>query len=227
MKININDKKYLIANILLAFLLLSCTQKKKENESRFVSAQDSVKNNTSAPVSEKNAADTVSANKEFGGFKINLNQYRNDQNYFIRTFDVDKDGMDDKIVSHQRYQGEELLIFLGTGNDHYRFVLAATNFSEDGGNQISKIEETAEGFQIITQFPDRGHLQKSYFVKVNNEDFILNKVETESSSWQNGFTENCVKYPDVSLKRTKDEISNAVSEAENTCKKTYSETTES
>ena len=119
--------------------------------------------------------DRVEANNTEKVQTIHLNQYTNNTNYFIKTFDVNKDGIKDKIVSHNRYLGDELLLFLGNKDGDYNWALKSTNFSEDGGNKITDIKETKKGFEIITQFPDRGHLQNTYWVSGINNKFILKK----------------------------------------------------
>jgi|GEM_PF-1385344 len=152
---------------------------------------------------------------------ISLDQYIENINYFIKTFDVNKDGIDDKIVSLNRYLGDELLIFIGNEKNHYHFALKSTNFSEDGGNQIVDIHETKEGYEIITQFPDKGHFQKNYMVSGINNNFILKKVETESYSWQEGYTEICVQNINLNLNQSTEELLNTMAHAKKDCTKRY------
>ena len=70
--------------------------------------------------------------------------------YFVKTFDINKDGYLDKIISSTPYEGEELFIFIGDKNSNYQQVLKTINFSQDGGNQISDIKHTNNGFEIVT-----------------------------------------------------------------------------
>ena len=83
-----------------------------------------------------------------------INKSLNNKDYFTKTFDINKDGIDDKIVSHNRYKGDELLLFLGDNGNNLNFALKTVSFSADGGNQISDIKETKQWFNIITVFPD-------------------------------------------------------------------------
>lgn len=152
---------------------------------------------------------------------INLNQYANITNYFIKTFDVNKDGIKDKIVSHNRYLGDELLLFLGDKSGNYNWALKSINFSEDGGNQITDIKKTKEGFEIITQFPDRGYLQNTYWVSGTNNKFILKKIQSESESWQNGYTENCSQNINVDLKKSITELLKVIGNTKKNCTKIY------
>jgi len=165
--------------------------------------------------------DRVEANNTEKIQTINLNQYTNNTNYFIKTFDVNKDGIKDKIVSHNRYLGDELLLFLGDKGSNYNLALKSTNFSEDGGNQITDIKETKEGFEIITQFPDRGYLQNTYFVSGINNKLILKKIQSESESWQNGYTEKCSQNINVDLKKSIAELSKVISNTKKNCTKIY------
>lgn len=43
---------------------------------------------------------------------VSINNYLNNNQYLVKTFDINKDGLLDKIVSSKQYQGENLLIFL-------------------------------------------------------------------------------------------------------------------
>ncbi len=165
--------------------------------------------------------DRVQANNTEKVQTINLNQYTNNTNYLIKTFDVNKDGIKDKIVSHNRYLGDELLLFLGDKGSNYNLALKSTNFSEDGGNQITDIKETKEGFEIITQFPDRGYLQNTYFVSGINNKLILKKIQSESESWQNGYTEKCSQNINVDLKKSIAELSKVISNTKKNCTKIY------
>jgi len=165
--------------------------------------------------------DRVEANNTEKIQTINLNQYTNNTNYFIKTFDVNKDGIKDKIVSHNRYLGDELLLFLGDKDSNYNLAIKSTNFSEDGGNQITDIKETKEGFEIITQFPDRGYLQNTYFVSGINNKLILKKIQSESESWQDGYTEKCSKNINVDLKKSIAELSKVISNTKKNCTKIY------
>lgn len=165
--------------------------------------------------------DRVEANNTEKVQTINLNQYTNNTNYFIKTFDVNKDGIKDKIVSHNRYLGDELLLFLGDKGSNYNLALKSTNFSEDGGNQITDIKETKEGFEIITQFPDRGYLQNTYFVSGINNKLILKKIQSESESWQNGYTEKCSQNINIDLKKSIAELSKVIGNTKKNCTKIY------
>lgn len=165
--------------------------------------------------------DRVEANNTEKVQTINLNQYTNNTDYFIKTFDVNKDGIKDKIVSHNRYLGDELLLFLGDKVSNYNLALKSTNFSEDGGNQITDIKETKEGFEIITQFPDRGYLQNTYFVSGINNKLILKKIQSESESWQDGYTEKCSQNINVDLKKSIAELSKVISNTKKNCTKIY------
>jgi hypothetical protein len=151
----------------------------------------------------------------------NINQYLNNKDYFIKTFDVNKAGIKDKIVSHNRYQGNELLIFLGNKNGvDFNFALKTINFSADGGNQISDIKETKQGFNIITSFPDKGYYEENYNIVFKNNSFILDKQETFSTSSQEGYKEFCVaKNLNYNLDKSTDQILRVLSKADKSCKK--------
>lgn len=149
-----------------------------------------------------------------------INQYLNNKAYFIKTFDINKDGIDDKIVSNNRYQGDELLIFLGEDGINFRLVLKTVNFSADGGNQISDIIETDQGFNITTLFPDRGSYEENYHIVFKNNTFILKTLETFSTSWQDGYKETCTTTNiDFNLNKSIHELLNILSKRDKKCVK--------
>ncbi|MGE8340654.1 MAG: hypothetical protein ACN6OI_06440 [Flavobacterium sp.] len=150
----------------------------------------------------------------------NINQYLNNKDYFIKTFDINKDGIKDKIVSNNPYQGDELLIFLGEDGINFRLVLKTINFSADGGNQISDIIETEEGFNITTLFPDRGSYEENYHIVFKNNTFILKTLETFSTSWQDGYKETCtITDIDFNLNKSIHELLSILSKRDKNCVK--------
>lgn len=151
----------------------------------------------------------------------NLNQYLNNKAYFIKTFDINKDGIKDKIVSNNPYQGDELLIFLGEDGINFKLVLKTINFSADGGNQIADIKETEQGFNIITLFPDRGSYEENYHIVSKNNTFFLKTLETFSTSWQDSYKETCTTTNiDFNLNKSMRELLNILSKRDKNCVKT-------
>ncbi|AZA92340.1 Uncharacterised protein [Chryseobacterium nakagawai] len=152
---------------------------------------------------------------------ISINKYLNNNQYLVKTFDINKDGILDKIISSKPYEGEDLLIFLGDSGSNYKFVLKTTNFSQDGGNQISDIKQTKDGFVLITAFPDRGESRSNYYISSSNESFILKKIEQESYSWQDGYTETCIQNFNFDLKNTLESLSNTIAKTKSNCTKKF------
>lgn len=147
-----------------------------------------------------------------------INQYLNNKAYFIKTFDINKDGIDDKIVSNNQYQGDELLIFLGKNDMNFKLVLKTVNFSADGGNQISDITETEQGFNITTLFPDKGSYEENYQIVFKNNTFILKTLETFSTSWQDGYKETCtIANIDFNMSKSIHELLNILSKKDKNC----------
>lgn len=122
-----------------------------------------------------------------------LNQYQNNPEYLIKTFDVNKDGITDKIVSSKAYQGEDLLVFLGDKSGNYDLKLETINFSEDGGNIIKDISPIPDGkgFTVKTHFPDRGFYEKEFNIIPENNTWILKNTIYKTMS---DMSENAVKY---------------------------------
>lgn len=104
--------------------------------------------------------------------------YVNNEDYFIKTFDVNKDGISDKIVSNKPYQGENLFIFFGDKQRKYTLALETRNFSEDGGNIINDIIPNSgnKGFIVKTSFPDRGYYEKEYNIILQNNTWLLKNI---------------------------------------------------
>ncbi len=152
---------------------------------------------------------------------ISINKYLNNNQYLVKTFDINKDGFPDKIISSKPYEGEDLFIFLGDNSSNYKFVLKTTNFSQDGGNQISDIKQTKDGFILITAFPDRGDSRNNYYISNSNESFILKKIEQESYSWQDGYTETCIQNFNFDLKNTLESLSNTIAKTKSDCTKKF------
>lgn len=159
-------------------------------------------------------------NEEKEGNSVGINQYLNNNQYFIATFDVNRDGNLDKIISSKPYEGNDLLIFLGDNASNYKFALKTTNFSQDGGNQITDIKQKKDGFMLVTAFPDKGYSIANYYVSVSNgTTFILKKIEEKSYSWQDGYTENCVQNFNFNLKNNLESLFNIISEVKPVCTK--------
>ena len=60
-------------------------------------------------------------------FQKNLSFYTSNDSYFIKEIDVNNDAILDKVVSSKPYEGDDLLVFISTG-DTYEFALKAINF---------------------------------------------------------------------------------------------------
>ncbi|GEN78116.1 SH3 domain-containing protein [Chryseobacterium hagamense] len=119
--------------------------------------------------------------------------YVNNQAFFIKTFDINKDGIADKVVSNIAYQGEDLFVFFGNTAGGYGEVLETTNFSEDGGNIIKDIVEIpgSKGFMVKTYFPDRGYYEKEFYIVPDNNTWILKHTIYKTMS---DVSDNAVKY---------------------------------
>ncbi len=119
--------------------------------------------------------------------------YGNNEDYFIKTFDVNKDGISDKIVSNKPYQGENLFIFFGDKQGKYTLALETRNFSEDGGNIIDDIIPISgnKGFTVKTSFPDRGYYEKEYNIILDNNTWLLKNIIYKTMS---DISQDAVKY---------------------------------
>jgi hypothetical protein len=154
-------------------------------ESDFISHLDKEKKKIGESIGLKN----ISSDKK----RASIQTYENNRDYFIKTFDVNKDGLMDKVVSSVAYKGEDLFVFFGNKSGAYDLSLETTNFSEDGGNIIKSVSEIPnnKGLKIITSFPDRGYYEKEFTIIPENNTWILKNIIYRTMS---DVSENPVKY---------------------------------
>ncbi|MEB2777371.1 hypothetical protein SYJ56_18800 [Algoriphagus sp. D3-2-R+10] len=107
--------------------------------------------------------------------KEDLKNYLENEHFFIRDIDINKDMILDKVVSAVPYQGDELLLFVKKSGN-YEFALKTSNFSQDGGNQIVDIKAHQEGIIVLTAFPDRGFSQAEFYITFKQDQWILSKT---------------------------------------------------
>lgn len=185
-----NNKRYNLINSLtdkdarsvLSFLFDSPNSK---NDSDFVSNLNKDKQEIAKKILSKSSSNEKKRSA--------LTTYENNKDYFIKTFDVNKDGISDKIVSSKPYQGEDLFVFYGNESSEYDLSLETINFSEDGGNIIKDIVSipNSKGLTVITYFPDRGYYEKEYNIIPENSVWILKNIIYKTMS---DMSENTVKY---------------------------------
>ncbi|MFC3161049.1 SH3 domain-containing protein [Chryseobacterium arachidis] len=135
------------------------------------------------------AGKNISSEKVRSSFQT----YENNDRYSVISFDVNKDGVVDKIVSSKPYQGNDLFLFYGNKNGNYNLALETTNFSEDGGNIVKNIipNNEGKGFTVATYFPDRGYYETEMSVVPESNSWFLKKITYKTMS---GVSENAVKY---------------------------------
>ncbi|RRQ49575.1 hypothetical protein DZC72_02945 [Maribacter algicola] len=129
-----------------------------------------------------------------------LSDYVENEHFFIRDIDINNDGTPDKIISAEKYQGDELFLFLKKGNE-YQFTLKTTNFSEDGGNQIVDVIADEGGFVVKTAFMDGGLLEADYHIAFKNNAWVLTHTvySTQSSNQEDAFIYVCNVVQELNL----------------------------
>ncbi|WP_268223558.1 hypothetical protein [Sinomicrobium oceani] len=117
-----------------------------------------------------------------------LKTLENNESYFIKEVDVNKDGILDKVVSSEKYKGNELYFFVNK-NGIYELALKSINFSEDGGRIIEEIrkQDKKEVLQILTFFPDGGMDKAIYDVDYKDGDWILTNTRYITKYWQEDY----------------------------------------
>ncbi|WP_294333463.1 SH3 domain-containing protein [uncultured Chryseobacterium sp.] len=182
------NKKYNLINSLPtkdAESVLSFLLNNTQNTSDFISHLDKDKQQLATKIgSKKNSTQKT---------RGTLETYVNNKSFFIRTFDINKDGILDKIASNVAYEGEDLFVFYGNKAGGYDEVLETRNFSEDGGNIIKDVYEIKgeKGFMVKTYFPDRGYYEKEFYIIPENNTWILKNIIYKTMS---DMSENAVKY---------------------------------
>lgn len=138
--------------------------------------------------------------------KDSITFYEKNSDYIITALDINGDKILDKIVSSTPYKGNELILFLGDGNN-YVLSIKTINFSEDGGNIVYEIvnnPNTEKGLLVKTKFPDRGFSENDYFIVNENKSWILKNIiyKTLSDQSKNAIEYNCDVPQNINLKET-------------------------
>lgn len=131
---------------------------------------------------------------------FNLSDFEGTEHFFIRDIDINNDGVLDKIVSADQYQGDELFLFINK-EDEYQFTLKTTNFSEDGGNQIVDVVAEDEGFIVKTAFLDGGLQEADYHITFKDKVWMLTHTvyKTQSSNQEDAFIYVCNMVQELNL----------------------------
>lgn len=102
--------------------------------------------------------------------------------YQFYNFDVNADGIKDKIITHKSdkdnaHQGDDLFIYLGTSDSKYKLSLETTNFTDEAGWFINDITPRSDysGFILTTYFADRGNSEQSFYFGLQNDKWLMTK----------------------------------------------------
>ncbi|RKM93361.1 tetratricopeptide repeat protein [Aquimarina sp. BL5] len=119
-----------------------------------------------------------------------IEQFENNTSYFIREIDINNDGIEDKVVSSEKYKGNQIYFFQKAGNN-YELVLESINFSEDGGRIIADVlpsKDNKGGIRVHTYFPDGGNNQATYVINFQGGNWIFTKTIYEIGDWKDDHT---------------------------------------
>ncbi|WP_395077652.1 hypothetical protein [Flavobacterium sp.] len=156
-------------------------------------------------LSEQNSSNTANTS--------DLDSFLNNEDFLNFSFDINGDGKDDKIFSSKPNTGDSLVVYFYENNG-YILKLKTTNFSQDGGNQISEIKKKENGFSIVTEFP-QGTDKYTYFINYSNNNFIVNSVTHQiDSSEDNSKLKICEFQTQINLQKSTDEIFSKLIDAE-------------
>lgn len=129
-----------------------------------------------------------------------ISDFEGADHFFIRNIDINNDGVLDKIVSVDPYQGDALYLFIKKENE-YQFALKTTNFSEDGGNQIVDVVAEEGGFVVKTAFLDGGLIESNYYIFFQNKVWVLTHTiyRTQSSNQEDAVIYLCNVVQELDL----------------------------
>lgn len=157
---------------------LSISQKGKHCKAE-VHESNSIENLTAATKPEANA----SQEKQYQQLTSNeLAQTYSSNLYQFYSFDVNADGIKDKVITHKNDkdnvpQGDDLLVYLGTSDSKYKLSLETTNFTDEAGWFLNDITPRSDysGFILTTYFADRGHSEQSFYFGLQNDKWLMTK----------------------------------------------------
>ena len=145
---------------------------------------DSIENLTVATKPESSASkkNTIKY-KQHQQFTSNELAQTYDSNlYQVYNFDVNADGIKDKIITHKNdkqnvYQGDDLFIYLGTSDNKYKLSLETTNFTDEAAWFLKNITPRSDysGFILTTYFADRGHSEQSFYFGIQGDKWVMTK----------------------------------------------------
>ena len=102
--------------------------------------------------------------------------------YQFYNFDVNADGIKDKIITHKNnknniHQGNDLFVYVGDINNKYQLTLKTNNFTDDNGWSLYHMTPRSDslGFILTSYFADRGHSEQSFYFGLQNDEWIMTK----------------------------------------------------
>lgn len=116
-----------------------------------------------------------------------LTYYINNNSYFIRDIDINKDGYKDEVISSSKNTGNDLILFLNDKNNKYKFVLKTYNFSQDGGfviEDVKPLSNSNEVFVVETYFDGANGYRRSNYIAYQNGNWINTRSIYITSNWQ-------------------------------------------
>ena len=140
--------------------------------------------------------------------------------YQFYNFDVNADGIKDKIITHKNnkdnvHQGDDLFIYLGTLDDKYKLSLETNNFVDEAGWFLNDITPRSEysGFILTTYFADRGHSEQSFYFGLQNDKWLITKY-VSAGTFITGVPYYCIENHSSDISNASYGKSSGYSEAE-------------
>ena len=140
--------------------------------------------------------------------------------YQFYNFDVNADGIKDKIITHKNnknniHQGNDLFVYVGDINNKYQLTLKTNNFTDDNGWSLYHITPRSDslGFILTSYFADRGHSEQSFYFGLQNDEWLMTKY-VSAGKLITGSSYYCIENHNSVISDVGYEKSNEYNEAE-------------
>ena len=163
--------------------LITVSQKGKSCELKILESKSIQNTVVNSGIETDKQERSDSSSKKLQAFTSNeLAQTYDSKLYQFYNFDVNADGIKDKVITHKHdknngYQGDNLLVYLGNSDNKYRLSLETTNFTDEAAWSLYNITPRFDysGFILTTYFADRGHSEQSFYFGLQDNKWLMTK----------------------------------------------------
>ena len=120
-----------------------------------------------------------------------VNYYSDNDEYIELNVDLNRDQKKDKVFSHKKNKGNELIFFINE-KGNFKLSLKSINFTEDGGRILKSIEAITDNNNVLkinTYYPNGETNEASYYISYET-DWYLSRVVYITSNWKENSLKN-------------------------------------